>query len=207
MAGISYVEYRKTAKMTFDEFGMVHSENDEPSQVLPNGTKRWSYHGVLHRDDNKPASYHVKGTTTTITYATFGQITKVEDVKTSDHNNKRREVFYENGYTVRHKKYNNGILIRDDRFFNGSYGDAKGILGYNTFYGAKPTSITYYVTGELESEAWFFNNKLCRYDGPAKISYNIDGTIKKETWAILNRQSSLSEESIQSLLKLKALGI
>jgi antitoxin component YwqK of YwqJK toxin-antitoxin module len=35
--------------------GALHSFDDEPSEILENGTMRWHKNGKLHRDDDKPA--------------------------------------------------------------------------------------------------------------------------------------------------------
>ena len=42
-------------KYLFDENGKLHSYNDLPAVIQPDGTKWWHKHGVLHRDNNLPS--------------------------------------------------------------------------------------------------------------------------------------------------------
>lgn len=54
----TFDKFRKSYE-TFDENGLLHSFNDEPSKVIIHDTKQkdimWHSHGELYRDDDRPA--------------------------------------------------------------------------------------------------------------------------------------------------------
>ena len=67
---------------------------------------------------------------------------------------------------------NNGIMI-ESWYLN-------GLPSRNDF--DKPTRITYYETGEIQSEMWF--NGTHRLNGSAHIIYHKNGKIQKREWWI-----------------------
>ena len=49
-----YITDKIGNKFNYNEFGELHSINDEPAMILESGEKRWYYRNLLHRE-NKPA--------------------------------------------------------------------------------------------------------------------------------------------------------
>jgi hypothetical protein len=52
----------KTHKETRNPSGQLHSFDDKPAIVFPNGTKMWYKNGAYHRDNDNPAIVHSDGT-------------------------------------------------------------------------------------------------------------------------------------------------
>ncbi len=209
-----FISSKKSAvTQTFDEFGLLHSFNDEPSQILKNGNTRWTVHGVVHRDGDKPAQIITQKKTKVESYYINGILHRDGDkpAKVQIHETKNivmAEGFYKEGNLYRSKTYDElGNLVKDSYQFTNSYGIVNGRLGYNVFENAEPTTITYYPTGEIKTKEWWFNGKLCRFDGPAKISFTLEGEECNHIWTIHDRVSSLDKETVDKLLKLKALGL
>ena len=44
------------------ETGQLHNRDDEPAEILADGTRRWFKNGRQHRDDDKPAETRKNGT-------------------------------------------------------------------------------------------------------------------------------------------------
>jgi len=57
-----YVEDKYGIKRLSDENGKLHSYNDLPAIIRPNGTKVWFKHGLKHRENNLPAIIYPIGT-------------------------------------------------------------------------------------------------------------------------------------------------
>jgi len=193
------------AVQTFDDFGILHSVNDEPAQSLQRGNVRWCFHGLLHRDDDKPAAILLDGSTTTHIYAKMGLIYRQDYIDNETcRTSSTIESVQDKLSDVVTSYYMDTGEIKEIKYV---YKKVISRVGENSLFNAEPTRICYYRGGAIKSESWFTDGKLSRYDGPAKIEYNKDGSIKKETYAVMSRLSIYNDNNLEQLIKLKALGL
>ena len=57
-----YIVKKDGYKCLYNEMGKLHSYNDMPAVIYPDGTKLWCKHGKLHRGNGLPAMISSTGT-------------------------------------------------------------------------------------------------------------------------------------------------